>query len=107
MAFKVHEVKKYSYSFDARLGAIGGLQLWGDTARILTITFVDDGAQVPPPALSADLNSANAVFKRGALSGLVDMLRHEGPVSVTLNNQAPGFVFVHTGFEPVGEGEAV
>jgi hypothetical protein len=107
MAFKVHEVKKYSYSFDARVGGIGGLQLWSDHARILTITFVEEGAQVPPPVLAADLDSAHASFKRSALQGLVDMLRNEGPVSVTLNNQPPGFVFVHTGFEPVMEGETV
>ena len=31
-----------------------------------------------------------------ALSGLVDMLRNEKPVKVTINDQAPGFVFVHT-----------
>ena len=40
-----------------------------------------------------------------ALSGLVDMLRNEKPVRVTINDQAPGFVFVHTGTELVGEGE--
>jgi hypothetical protein len=34
------------------------------------------------------------------------MLRNESPVSVTISNQPPGFVFVHTGLEPVGEGES-
>jgi hypothetical protein len=33
------------------------------------------------------------------------MLRNETPVSLTVNDQPPGFVFVHTGVEPVGEGE--
>jgi hypothetical protein len=56
--------------------------------------------------LSGDLNSATAFFKRSALPGLIDMLRNEGPVSVTINNQPPGFVFVHTGLEPAGEGES-
>lgn len=105
MAFKVHEVRKYSYSFDARSGGIGGLQLWSETARILTITFVDDALSVPAPTLTADLNAGTATFKRSALAGLVDMLRNEGPVSVTLNNRSPGFVFIHTGFEPVMEGD--
>lgn len=40
------------------------------------------------------------------LPGLIDMLRNESPVSVTINNQPPGFVFIHTGLEPVGEGES-
>lgn len=106
MAFKVHEIKKYNYSFDARVGGPGRLQLWGDTSIIANITFVDDAAAVPPPTFAADLSSATASFKRGALPGLIDMLRNEKPVSVTINNQPPGFVFVHTGLEPAGEGES-
>ena len=106
MAFKVHAVEKYNYSFDARQGAAGRLQLWGAPGKVAEITFVDDAGPVPPPVLQADLNGATASFKRNALSGLIDMLRNESPVSVTINNQPPGFVFVHTGQEPVGEGEA-
>jgi hypothetical protein len=106
MAFKVHEILKYNYSFDARLGGPGRLQLWGDGALVANISFVDDGAAVPAPVLSGDLNSATAFFRRSALPGLIDMLRNEGPVSVTINNQPPGFVFVHTGLEPAGEGES-
>lgn len=106
MAFKVHEVQKYNYSFDARQGSAGRLQLWGALGKIAEITFVDDAGAVPPPVLQPDLNSATASFKRNTLQGLIDMLRNERPVSVTINNQAPGFVFVHTGPEPAGEGEA-
>jgi len=39
------------------------------------------------------------------MAGLIDMLRNEGPVRLTINDQPPGFVFIHTGPEPVGEGE--
>lgn len=106
MAFKVHQISKYNYSFDARAGGAGRLQLWGKAGKIAEIGFVDDTAAVPAPTLSADLTSATAFFKRGALPGLIDMLRNERPVSVTINNQPPGFVFVHTGLEPVGEAEA-
>lgn len=105
MAFKVHEVKQYNYSFDARAGGAGRLQLWGDGGKIAEISFVDDSAAVPAPTFTPDLNTATASFKRSALAGLVDMLRHEKPVKVTINNQPPGFVFVHTGPEPAGEGE--
>jgi hypothetical protein len=105
MAFKVHEIKRYNYSFDARAGGPGRLQLWGDQVKIAEVGFVDDTSAVPAPIISPDLNSATASFKRGALTGLIDMLRNERPVSVTINNQAPGFVFIHTGTEPVGEGE--
>lgn len=106
MTFKVHEIKNYNYSFDARTGGAGRLQLWGSSGLIADIAFVDDASPVPAPVLASDLNSAKASFKRSALSGLVDMLRNEKPVQVTINNQPPGFVFVHTGTEPVGEGES-
>jgi hypothetical protein len=105
MAYKVHQIKKYNYSFDARVGGPGRLQLWGSQGKIAEVSFVDDTSPVPAPILSADLNSATAAFKRSALPGLIDMLRNESPVSVTINNQPPGFVFIHTGLEPVGEGE--
>lgn len=106
MAFKVHEIKNYNYSFDARVGGPGRIQLWGSGGVIAEISFVGDTSTVPAPVLAADLNSAKAFFKSSALSGLVDMLRNEKPVQVTINNQPPGFVFVHTGTEPVGEGES-
>jgi hypothetical protein len=106
VAFKAHDITKYGYAFDARSGGIGSLELWTTSARVLKVNFVDDGAAVPPPVLAADLNSATATFKRSALTGLIDMLRNERPITVTINNQSPGFVFIQTGLEPVGEGEA-
>ena len=105
MAFKVHDIKQYNYSFDARIGGPGRLQLWGDRGKIAEVNFVEDTGAVPPPTFPPDLTSATAFFKRSALSGLIDMLRNEGPVRVTINDQPPGFVFIHTGPEPVGEGE--
>lgn len=106
MAFKVHPITSYNYNFDARAGGPGRLQLWGASGKIAEVCFVGDANPVPPPVLSPDLNSATVAFKASALSGLIDMLRNENPVSVTINNQPPGFVFVHTGLEPVGEGES-
>jgi hypothetical protein len=55
--------------------------------------------------IAADLESATCFFRLSSFAGLVDMLRNEDPVSVTLNDQNPGFVFVHTGIEPVGVGD--
>ena len=106
MAYKVHQIKNYNYSFDARAGGPGRLQLWGNQGKIAEVSFVDDTSSVPAPSLSPDLNSAKVSFKRSALPGLIDMLRNESPVSVTINNQPPGFVFIHTGLEPVGEAES-
>lgn len=106
MAFRVHEISSYNYSFDARAGGPGRLQLWGGSVRRCDVTFVDDSAALPAPTLATDLSNATVFFKRSALPGLIDMLRNERPVSVTINDQPPGFVFVHTGVEPAGEGES-
>ena len=105
MPFKVHDIKEYNYSFDARSGAPGQLQLWGDKGKIAQVEFVDDASLVPQPVFPPDLSSAKVFFKRSALPGIVDMLRNEGPVRLTINDQSPGFVLLHTGPEPVGEGE--
>ena len=106
MAFKVHQIKKYNYGFDARVGGPGRLQLWRDRGLIAEVTFIDDTAPVPAPIFSPDLNSAKITFRRSTLTDLIDMLRNESPVSVTINDQPPGFVFIHTGTEPAGEGES-
>ena len=106
MVFKVHKIHKYNYAFDARAGGPGRLQLWGNKKKIAEVSFIDDASTVPAPVLSASLDSARAYFRRSSLLGLIDMLRNESPVSVTINNQPPGFVFIHTGLEPPGEGES-
>lgn len=106
MAFKVHEVTRYRYLFDARLGTLSTLSLYGATGTIALVKFVDDDAPVPAPKFSADLRSADIAFKRSAAADLIDMLRNESPVMVTINNQPPGHVFVQTGLEPAGEGES-
>jgi hypothetical protein len=106
MAFKTYRIRSYAYRFDARSGGPGGLQLFdSDRQERLSIGFVSDSAQVPSPTLGPNLETATAYFKLSALSGLVDMLRNEDPVSVTINNQPPGFVFIHTGLEPSGVGD--
>lgn len=107
MTFKVHQVQTYNYSFDARIGGPGRLQLWGLLGKIAEITFVDDTAPVPAPTIASDLTSATVCFKRSVLPSLIDMLRYERPVQVTINDQPPGFVFIHTESEPVGEEEPV
>ncbi len=106
MAFKVHQIKNYNYSYNARIGGPGRLQLRGNQGKIAEVRFVDDASSVPAPVLSSNLNSATIYFKQSVLPGLIDMLRNENPVSVTINNQPPGFVFIHTGLEPVGEEES-
>ncbi len=105
MAFKTHEITRYNYSFSSSGGGVATMQLWHDQTEVVRINFIDEDAVLPPPAIGGDLETAVAVYRRSALPALVDMLRHEKPVKATINDQPPGFVFVHIGPEPVGEGE--
>lgn len=105
MALKVQEIKNYYYSFDARTGGPGRLQLLGVAGKVADIDFVDENSPVPAPTFLPDLSQARIYFKRSMLPALIDMLRHEKPVSITINDLSPGFVVIHTGIEPVGEGE--
>jgi hypothetical protein len=106
MAVKRHEIRTYNYGFDARTGVASVLQLWGDKGLIAQARFVDDASPVPPPVFSPDLNNASVSFKRSTLPGLIDMLRNESPVFVSIHDQLPGFVFITTTNEPIGEEES-
>ena len=65
------------------------MQLWGQGGTfILEIRFVEDAAAVAPPSLSADLVSATVYFRRRELTALVDLLRNEKPVFVTINDHS-------------------
>ncbi len=86
MASRAHEVRKYQYSFDARVGGPGRLLLWGDLGRIAEVGFVAEAASVPEPVIAADLNSATVWFRRSALAALVDLLRNHTPVQVTISD---------------------
>ncbi len=102
MSFKVHEIN--NYTFEPRSDGPGRLQLWGSSGNLIAeIDFIDDNVPVPAPRLTLSLDSASAYFKRSTLPGLVDLLRKEKCVSVTISSQPPGYVFVHSGLESVGE----
>lgn len=97
MTHRVHEIGRYDYSIDAGLGGPGRLRLWApDGRQVALLGFVGDDRTVPAPRLTADLSCASAFLKLGAFAALLDMLRHEAPVYVTIDDTPPGFVLVHT-----------
>jgi hypothetical protein len=105
MAFKIHRVTRYAYSIDGRTGTFASAQLFSADKQRLSVRCVADGAGVPGPTLGAELESATCYLRASAFPALLDLLRNEDPVSVTINDQSPGFVFIHTGIEPVGVGD--
>ncbi len=89
MGYKVHYIKKYNYSFDARAGGPGSLQLWGNKNKIAEIKFVNDNSPIPSPIISDDLNSATLYFNSIDLSDIIFKLRHESPVGLTIRTDGP------------------
>jgi len=99
MSCKVHEIN--NYTFEARSDGPGRLQLWGSSGNLIAeIDFIDDNAPLPAPRFTLALDSATAYFKRSTLPGLINLLRKEKCVSVTMSTQPPGYVLVHSGMAP-------
>lgn len=82
----VQLIKNYNYAFDARLGAVGSMQLWGELGKVLDVRFVDDHAVVPEPVVAPDRRSAKAYFRRKELNDLIGLLRKERPVGVRITD---------------------
>jgi hypothetical protein len=104
MAYKEHIISAYKYSISSSGGPFR-LQLWGEMSKVAEIRFVADGKPVPPPVFWDKLSGVNASFEARHLPAIIDMLRNEDPVSLLIDDQPPGFVFIQTAAEYVGEGE--
>lgn len=103
MTTKTHPISRHCWSIDARTGLPDGLQLWGpDGSQRLRVHLVADDVEPPPPLVGRDLMWAVSHLPAGRLAALLDMLRHDDDVRVTMTDDPPGTVFVHTGEEPMG-----
>ena len=97
MPARRHRIARYDYSFDAGLGGSARLTLWGEAgAKIADIGFLDSSGAVPRPRIAPDLAYASAFMRLDALAALIDMLRHEAPVYLTLDDAPPGDVLIST-----------
>jgi hypothetical protein len=67
--------------------------------------MVDGVGLVADRAGLAELERLIAATRVGAFPWLLDMLRNEDPVSVTIADDAPGSVLVQTSVEPAGIGD--
>jgi hypothetical protein len=105
MAYKIHVLSQYYYGFDCRSG-LPYFQLWSETGNA-KVRFVKDEVDPPDLTFSNDLTEARIYLRQSDFPHIVDLLRNERPVKLTINNQPPGFVFLHTGeWEPTGEEES-
>ncbi len=101
------EVTNYQYEFRTMNGENAAfLYLFDGQNKLLCMAaFVERTGPLPDPRQGLN-GTVFLSFHRSDLFSVTDMLRNEKPVSVTINDQSPGFVFLHTGLEPVGEGES-
>jgi len=97
MTARRHRIARYEYTFDAGLGGAARVVLWGEGgAKLADIGFLDSEGAVPQPRISPDLTYAAAFMQLRALAPLIDMLRNESPVFLTLDDAAPGDVLITT-----------
>lgn len=113
MATKSFVVDSYTLIFRSSDGWV--LQLRGHQSaadpqpkQICTIRFVDDEAAPKPPITNNNLSYAEAWFKRKEMPALIDVLRNEKPIYLTINVERPGqtpVISIWTGAEPTGDAE--
>lgn len=97
MTARRHRIARYEYSFDAGLGGPARLTLWDPAgAKLADIGFLDGDSSLPQPRIAADSGYAAAFMRVSALPSLIDMLRHESPVFLTLDSAIPGDVLIST-----------
>lgn len=97
MSARRHRIARYEYAFDAGLGGAARLVLWNEAgAKLADIGFLDEDGPVPRPRIAPDLAYAAAFMRMRALAPLIDMLRNESPVFLTLDDATPGDVLIST-----------
>ena len=97
MPARRHRIARYDYSFDAGLGGTARLTLWGEAGgKLADIGFLDSTGAAPRPRIAPGLDYAAAFMRLDALAALIDMLRHEAPVFLTLDDAPPGDVLIST-----------
>lgn len=96
MADRKHRIARYDYALEAGSG-YGRLSLWDEGGQLVgEIAFLEAGRTLPGPRIDGDLAHGAGFMPIERLVPLVDMLRHEHPVFLTLDDQPPGFLTLGT-----------
>ena len=105
MTVRTYNVKRYSctfYTMSGSLSGMPGIALYDATGRMRAGVYgVPDGQSLPNPWVQSDLSLGTCYLRASSLTMLLDIVRNEDPVFVSLNDQGPQ-VLVFTGAEPVG-----
>ncbi len=96
MADRRHRIADYQYALEAGSG-YGRLCLWDERGTLVgEIGFLEAGRALPGPRIAPDLAHGAGFMAIERLVPLVDMLRHEQPVYLALDDQPPGFLSICT-----------
>lgn len=107
MATASFQVATYQYyNWSSRMTGKSNLVLRGTGGQTCSVWFVENAAGPLPAAQVVAPNYYAFYYHHSQLDHLIDMLRHEKPVSVFFNDDN-GFnnSRISTSDEPVGEGE--
>jgi hypothetical protein len=77
----------------------------GKQGQTLTFYFVRPDAPIPPNSYDPGTRKASAYLPHDQYLWYVDALRNERPVYAYVSRANPEWNRIHTGKEPVGEGE--
>jgi len=102
----VPQISSYNYQFhggpNGYLGSRAVLRLFDSNRQsVAYVHFIPLGQAIPSD--TAEPPWIRMYMPEAALPGVIDMLRNEQPVSIYF---ASGSGFLHTGDEPIGEGES-
>ena len=96
MAEKHHRIERYRYGLEAGSG-FARISLWGPGGNVIgEIGFIDESRSVPNPKVASDLSHGVGFLPASRMAALIDMLRNEESVYLSLSDDAPGFFSVHT-----------
>jgi hypothetical protein len=97
MSSRTFHIERYKPVFDAGLGRVTRIALI-DTKGVVRceLAVLDGPGRSYEPCIDKDLERATAFVAAGSLSQLLDLLRNESDLKLTLEDTPPGDVRIHT-----------
>ena len=74
-------------------------------SQSLSLYFLHPDSKIPPNSYDRETKSGKMYVRDEMLARYIDVLRNEKPVYAYLDEENPAHHSLHTGEEPVGEGE--
>jgi hypothetical protein len=97
MATRTYLIASYRPTFDAALGRLSRLVLFDPQGNArCDFAIVADAQRAYEPRIAPGLETAAAILPCTSVPALLDLLRHEERLQLTLDDAPPGDVTIHT-----------